>query len=501
MNNFRSKSAVAAAVSLAIGAGAAVAATVNTGTARYSTEWAALAPSTGTQTFVAAAGGSGPTFVTGAAYITGDSATITITGAEFSTASSISVACDQTASTGTAYTTSIGTAGAVTVTATTATFTVAAGIPASSRCQVQGGLLTNASLTTANTAGITMATSVTRGTGAAVTAVDTGAAAQIGQVASQLTAVVSSAFNQTVMNWGATAAGMHGRVFGTGGTTTATTDDLIIRASMTSAVNNVTLESTTAYTLTLSSSATGGFNWLKNNGTATSCDISTGTNNLSVSGGHAAVTSATDSSCTSIVLVGAASGLQVTAGSSSVNAPTTIDAVVGTSGNFISAQTFTASGQFNYSVGTSVGSKAISLSLGSFASNGARVFIPYMPVGPGISQVLTVANSSATTGTATISAIPSTGSACAASNFGTVSLAANKVTSLSSALATGIAACYGSADSRTLALTVTVNAPAENVEVFSSYNVSGNRVAVVNSSNGRSAQAGTAQSTGEANKD
>jgi len=497
VNNFRSKSSVAAAVSLAIGAGAAVAATVNTGTARYSTEWAALAPSTGTQTFVAAAGGSGPTFVTGAAYITGDSATITITGAEFSTASSISVACDQTASTGTAYTTSIGTAGAVTVTATTATFTVAAGIPASSRCQVQGGLLTNASLTTANTAGITMATSVTRGSGSAVTAVDSGAAATIGQVASQLTAVVSSAFNQTVMNWGAGTSGLHGRVF----RSSATTDDLIIRASMTSAVNNVTLESTTAYTLTLSSSATGGFNWLKNNGTETTCDIATGTNNLSVSGGHAAVTSATDSSCTSIVLVGAASGLQVTAGSSSVNAPTTIDAVVGTSGNFISAQTFTASGQFNYSVGTSVGSKAISLSLGSFASNGARVFIPYMPVGPGISQVLTVANSSATTGTATISAIPSTGSACAASNFGTVSLAANKVTSLSSALATGIAACYGSADSRTLALTVTVNAPAENVEVFSSYNVSGNRVAVVNSSNGRSAQAGTALSTGEANKD
>jgi len=497
VKNFRPEHSVAAAVALAIGAGSAFAATFNGGAAIYSQEYGALASPTAGQNLVSATTGGDVRFSLGAAYITGDSVTLTLSGAEFATGSTISVACDQTG--GTSFSTTIGSSGSVTLDATTATFSVAAGIPATSQCRVSGAQVKNSSVAAVNTSGIKLALSVKRG---ADTTVDTAAATTFGTVRETLFMAVNATTGRldgVILNYGGTATGQNGRIFSGA---TPNVDKLVTNITVLGAVNDVTLSTGTAFSIFLASNATGGLNWL-NNGTAgegIDC-VGTGGNTASVSGGVGVISAGTTgaSACSTINYRFTGATTNIAAANTDKSTVSTIDFTVAATGNQMVAQTFSvSSGQWNYSVGTASTTKVISFTPGAFTANGARVFVPYMPIGTGISPVVTVANTSDVAGTATISAIASSGDACSSANFGTVALAANKVTSLSSAVVTGLNTCFGSTTSRSVALTITVNAPAENVEVYSMYNVNGNRVPVVNSSNGKGNQNTLGVSTGNA---
>jgi len=489
-----SKRQISAAVALAIGAGVAassMAATIVAGSAVYSTEYSSNATANAaSQALVVANAGTLPTFTSGAAYQTSDAVTITLSNASFSTASAPSVVCAGPVTLSPA-------ASSVTTTSSQITFNVANALGSGALCTLYGASVTNASLATANTAGIKLGLGVARG---GVT-VDVGADATLGSAQATLAIAASGRFAGVVANFGRTNAGENGRFL-----TGATQDPLAtIAATQLASVNPVTLVAASAFTLTLSSSASGGMGWLKN-GTATSCDVSTNANTINPSA--STTVAASDGSCTSVIITradgtGTAAALDVPG----TGATTVLTMTVGNaSGNYMTAQSFTATGNWNFTAGAGVtASKAIALNMGSFTQNGTRVFIPYMPRGAGISHVVTLANTSSTTGTATISGIRSDGAVCGPSNFGTVALAANRITSLSSAVVTGLNACGASTgDSQSFALTVTVNAPADNIEVYSMYNVNGNRVSVINSSNGRGPvnTAGTAVAgTGNANSD
>lgn len=486
-----SKRQIAAAVSIAIGAGvgaSAMAATVVPGGAVYSTEYSTHATANAaSQVLAVANAGTAPTFTMGAAYQTGDAVTFTLSNASFSTASAPTVTC-ATGGSGTVLSPS---AASVTTTSSQITFSVANAVSSPVVCTLAGASLTNASLASANTAGIKLGLNVARG---GVT-VDVGADAILGSAQSTLGIGVASnaRFTGQIANFGRSNVSENGR-FLTGSTQDATAT---ISATQADSVNPVTLVAASAFTLTLSSSASGGMGWLKNNGTATSCDLDT--INAIDSLASSTTLTASNGSCTSVIITRDNDNL-TTLGTGGVTLLTM--SVGNVSGNYMTAQSFTATGNWNFTAGGVTATKAIALNMGSFTQNGTRVFIPYMPRGTGISQVVTVANTSSIPGTATISGIRSDGATCAASNFGTVALGANRITSLSSAVLTGLTACAGS-DPQSFALTVTVNAPADNIEVYSMYNVNGNRVPVINSSNGRqpaNAPSGAA-GTGNANSD
>lgn len=159
----------------------------------------------------------------------------------------------------------------------------------------------------------------------------------------------------------------------------------------------------------------------------------------------------------------------------------------GATANVKKAQTFTASAEWYYTTASSAVTQTYpnpALTPGAHTMNGVSVFVPYMPVGPTISQILYLVNNSTSEGTAHISARNDLGAPCTQAQFGATTIGANSVTSLGTAMARGIAACYGTG-SHKLYLTVEARIPDTGVELYSAYNVNGNRVNVVNSSNGR----------------
>jgi hypothetical protein len=62
------------------------------------------------------------------------------------------------------------------------------------------------------------------------------------------------------------------------------------------------------------------------------------------------------------------------------------------------------------------------------------------------------------------------------------------VTQLSSAIDVGITGCYGASYSGKVSFLVTSTSLASGTELYTAYNVNGNRLTVVNTSNGRNAQ-------------
>ncbi len=172
---------------------------------------------------------------------------------------------------------------------------------------------------------------------------------------------------------------------------------------------------------------------------------------------------------------------------------------------------------------------ATGASSAAFAFNqGTSVEVNYMPYGSGISRIVYVTNRTGASGAVSITAYNEAGTACASTNFPAVTLPAGGMAVISGALDAGVATCFGSsfngkinfvltslvggssADSLSGVLSNgtlgasgsavtqttigasdyatfsgTVSRSKMSVEVYSAYNVNGNRVTVPNNSNGR----------------
>jgi hypothetical protein len=282
---------------------------------------------------------------------------------------------------------------------------------------------------------------------------------------------------------------------------------------------------------------TGDFSFVDNDGNGcTLADLSRGWGQITIGGGATSV--AVNAACTTITTRGAPRNETISFA---------VNALASTSGaKTISAQSITVSSEF--AAGATAVSTVAASGL-TFRVNGFTAQVPYMPYGPGISRIMYITNRTATSGAVSISAVNEAGVSCATTRFPAVTAGAGRVTLLSAAVDAGIAACYGadfngkvliditaaiapqSGDSlsataaitngaitgrtnaggavatgdgvvggvsgsigaaATLAqaassgtISGTVSRGRSNADVYSAYNVNGNRITVINTSNGR----------------
>jgi len=120
--------------------------------------------------------------------------------------------------------------------------------------------------------------------------------------------------------------------------------------------------------------------------------------------------------------------------------------------------------------------------LSATTSSQSGINVPYLPYGTGISRVVYLTNKGSATATVTISGKGETGTVCSSTNFATVSVPAGGVGLLTGAIDDGIAACLGATYAGKVNIDLSVAGSSTNV-VTSSYNVNGNRVNVINSTN------------------
>lgn len=158
-------------------------------------------------------------------------------------------------------------------------------------------------------------------------------------------------------------------------------------------------------------------------------------------------------------------------------------------------QQFTATVRYTYSLGAATASRTDGpVSAGEWRLNGFSAFVPYMPYGPTISQIIYLTNKSGQSGTITVDAYNQAGTAC---NFSAGTMQAGRVTVLSGLIKTGLEGCYGANFDDRVSMTVVANIPAGRAELVTAYNVNGNRVQVANSSNGRIVQGGNSTTGGQ----
>ena len=229
---------------------------------------------------------------------------------------------------------------------------------------------------------------------------------------------------------------------------------------------------------------TGDFNFLVNT-TETSANLFAGTNSaiITASGSTAAGLSAvyTGSSVTGL-------RLRIEAGSldSGDGASIAIQTDGSANANALPTQTYSGTYTITGVAGGGISTaRTGSLTPGAWTPGGTTVFVPYMPVGSGINQVLYIANNSTIAGTTTVTATSQAGKTCTTS---AVTTTASSNTNLSDALAAAIATCQAAGSIATtdkLMLTVVSTTPLANTEVYSSFTVSNSsRVSIPNSSNG-----------------
>ena len=150
------------------------------------------------------------------------------------------------------------------------------------------------------------------------------------------------------------------------------------------------------------------------------------------------------------------------------------------SGVKLSPQSFAAEYSFVCSEGCL--EKTIAFDAGRWTINGALVFVPYMPYGDNISQIIYVANRGGQTGEITIDAFDEQG---ATYSFSGGTVANGTVKMLSGIIRDGLVTAGFKAPGK-VAFEITVNAPDKDIDVYSAYNVGGSdRGTVVNSQNGK----------------
>jgi len=145
---------------------------------------------------------------------------------------------------------------------------------------------------------------------------------------------------------------------------------------------------------------------------------------------------------------------------------------------------FQVSAEFNYwdtvwDITSTAFTAYSNVAAGRWGLNGFYAEIPYMPYGSTISQVIYLANRGSQDGDVTVDWIARDGTGGSLGVVGTLN--AGSTLSIGNAIKTALPAAK-QAGGR-LALTVTVNAPAEDVQINSQYNVSGNRAFTLHDDN------------------
>jgi len=123
-------------------------------------------------------------------------------------------------------------------------------------------------------------------------------------------------------------------------------------------------------------------------------------------------------------------------------------------------------------------------------ADGSATNLPYLPYGAGISRIVYASNVGTVAATASFTATANGGAvSCAATNFPSVSIPVGAVVNLTGAIDTGIRACFPTIDADSgkaqvnIVYTNSSSTTAPSIELSSSYNVSGNRNVVINSTN------------------
>ena len=132
----------------------------------------------------------------------------------------------------------------------------------------------------------------------------------------------------------------------------------------------------------------------------------------------------------------------------------------------------------NYT-GASTDLRLFSASAGSWTLNGFQAFLPYMPYGSSITQVIYLVNRGSQSGALTVDWIDQNGNSA---SLGTVAtLGPSTTMSIGPIIEAALPTAQRT--SGRLGLTITANVPATDVQINSQYNVSGNRAFVLHEDN------------------
>lgn len=143
----------------------------------------------------------------------------------------------------------------------------------------------------------------------------------------------------------------------------------------------------------------------------------------------------------------------------------------------LEAQSFSAEVELTYSyMGTADTTDPTTLDVGEWSLSGATVNLPYMPYGGSISQIIYLSNDGTVEGDIELTAFDDEGN-----TYGPVMLsvtaAPGAVTSLAPAVSEALNDEGFDFDGK-LDITLVVNSPSADVEVFGAYNVAGDRLSV-----------------------
>jgi len=323
----------------------------------------------------------------------------------------------------------------------------------------------------------------------------TGTAGTVATVVNEWTAAVTTAFDASV------DAKKNNRIFTNG----AVSDRILVTVTNADVLNNLSAASSTN---ALVIDINGDFSFLAN-GTET---VSATNNTAVLAGENSASTTGSGSSTLTALGSGASvTGLRLTIGTlpSSGSSTYGIDVAGTDSGtsNAITAQNYAANSTYSLAFATGVAETGSDLDAGNWGASGAVIFVPYMPIGSTISNVLYFTNNSSSTGNALVTVRGEAGGSTVCTTTATTALKSNGVTNLSADFATLIAACQAAgriATTDKVFVTISSTVPVANSEVYSGFTVGGtSRVGVVNSSSGYKGNSagGNIQNVGQGNAD
>lgn len=169
-----------------------------------------------------------------------------------------------------------------------------------------------------------------------------------------------------------------------------------------------------------------------------------------------------------------------TTGANDVQLTLTVDGAADANAQVLAAQSFTADMALGYAFnGTPATTDSLAvngLAAGAWTLSGKTVNIPFMPYGSGISQIIHVSNDGNVSGDIELTAFDDSGQ-----SYGPVSLSltatAKTVTRLNGAIRTALTDA-GFDGIGNLDITLVINSPSADIEVFAAYNVRGDRVGV-----------------------
>lgn len=430
------------------------------------------------------------TVTLGATYDANDEVTFTLSGGQFGPDDAGAFAC-------------FGASGFTPVTSrsgtNTRTFRLNSGsVVSDTRCTLNGVSVVDTSVS--STAGSTVTLQASGLKSSTASAFNTGnAAGTIATVVNEWSVAVTTPFDASV------DAKKNNKVFTSG----ATADRFLVTVTNANTLNNLAAAgSTNALVVNLS----GDFSFLAN-GTETA----NATGNTLVFGGENSAAAAGTGTATLTALGSGSSvtGLRLTIdgssnlpgnGSSATYGVDVVGADSATS-NSITAQSFATNASYSLAFASGAAKTGSSLNAGTWGASGAVIFVPYMPIGSTITNVLYFTNNSSSTGNALMTIRGEAGGTSVCTTTATTALKSNGVTNLSNDFTSLVATCQAAgriATTDKVFVTISSTVPVANSEVYSGFTVGGtSRVAVVNSSSGYKGNSagGNIQNVGQGNAD